>query len=719
MNETDKDDPAAEKPAATPTKRSFNKIALAVALSILLLIGGGVAFTFKFVGDERDRSLQEWQVRMGIVADSRAAAINEWMEQNFANLRELAENASVQLYMTELEQAQAKGPAAVAEVAAQAQYLRNLLIVTAERTGFKPPPAVGEVAANIERAGVAGIGLVDANGIPIASSPGMPPISPAMRIAVAKALEGNPALIDIFVGSSAMPAVGFALPIFGIQDTGARGIGVVIGIRLLDVDLFNRLKQPGATEKTGETYLVRKEGNTVQYLTPLADGTPPLKKTLALDTVNLDGAWALEKPGGFGIKHDYAGAEALIVSRAIANTPWVLIRKVSRTEALSATDTRLTTILTVFLLFLGVVSATIFGVWRHGSSMRALEAAENYRVSSERFQNMSKFMRLVTNSQPTVIVAVDGETRYTFANEPAAREAGISIEDMVGKTMAQVIGPIKAQALAEINKSVLREFERQEHIHYFEIDETPEGEPEIQVIKSVHVPLRGDLDYPPGILMILDDISELSRERQKSERMLHSLINTLVSVVDRRDPFSANHSVRVSEVAKAIAKEMGANDVEMKTVDTAGSLMNLGKIFVPPDILTKTGDLSPDERKMLFSSHLVAADLLEPVTFEGPVVETIRQMGETWDGKGPLGLKGEEILRTARMLAVANAFVGMISPRAYREAMTFEKCSAILLGQTETRYDRKPVTALINFLENRGGMERWAHFRKRPDDMAA
>ena len=71
------------------------------------------------------------------------------------------------------------------------------------------------------------------------------------------------------------------------------------------------------------------------------------------------------------------------------------------------------------------------------------------------------------------------------------------------------------------------------------------------------------------------------------------------------------------------------------------------------------------------------------------------------------------------MLAVANAFVGMISPRAYREAMTFEKCSAILLGQTETRYDRKPVTALINFLENRGGMERWAHFRKRPDDMAA
>jgi HD-GYP domain-containing protein (c-di-GMP phosphodiesterase class II) len=716
MSETE---PAPVAPAEATPKRPINKIVAGAIGAILLLIAGAVVFTFKFVGDERERALQEWQVRLGIVADSRAAAVNEWIEQNFAYLREISENASVQLYVTELVQAQAKGSSAVAEAAAQAQYLRNFLIATAERTGFRPPPAVGEIAANVERAGVAGVGLVDANGAPVSSSPGMPPMSPAMRVAVAKALEGQPTLIDVFLGASAQPAVGFALPIFGIQDTGSKGIGAVIGIRLLGDDLFGRLKQPGASEKTGETYLVRKEGQTVQYLTPLADGTPPLKKALTLDTAALDGAWALEKPGGFGIKRDYAGVESLVVSRAVANTPWVLIRKVSRNEALSATDTRLTTILTVFLLFLGVVSATIFAVWRHGSSIRALESAENFRIAAERFQNMTKFMRLVTNSQPTLIVAVDGETKYTFANEPAAREAGIQAPDMMGKTMAQVIGPIKAQAFAEINKAVLRDFERQEHIHYFEAEDSPADEPQIQVIKSVHVPLRGDRDYPPGILMILDDISELTRERRKNERMLRSLIDTLVSVVDRRDPFSAHHSIRVSEVVKCIAKEMGADDLEMKTADTAGSLMNLGKIFIPPDVLTKTVNLTPEEKKLLFSSHLIAADLLEGVTFEGPVVETIRQMGETWDGKGPLGLKGEEILRTARMLAVANAFVGMVSPRAYRDAMTFEKCCSILLGQMETRYDRKSVTALINFLENRGGMERWAHFREKPDELAA
>jgi len=158
--------------------------------------------------------------------------------------------------------------------------------------------------------------------------------------------------------------------------------------------------------------------------------------------------------------------------------------------------------------------------------------------------------------------------------------------------------------------------------------------------------------------------------------------------------------------------EMGLEELDKMTVDIAGNLMNLGKIFVPADILTKTTDLTAEERALTANAYLTTVDLIEGVTFEGPVVETIRQLGETWDGKGPLGLKDEEIIRTARVLAVANSFIGMISPRAYRGAMPFEKAADILMSETGTRFDRKPVTALINFLENRGGKNRWAHFRE-------
>ncbi|MFQ5765274.1 MAG: HD domain-containing phosphohydrolase, partial [Rhodospirillales bacterium] len=468
--------------------------------------------------------------------------------------------------------------------------------------------------------------------------------------------------------------------------------------------------------KTTETYLVRAKGATVEYLTPLADGTPALKRSMSADTSDLAAAYALQKPGGFAVKRDYAGVDVLAASRPIANLPWVLIRKISRVEALSATDTRLTTMLVVFVLLIVGVAVAIIAVWRHGSSLRATQAAANMKVALERFENMSKFMRVVTNSQPNVIVAVDGETKYTFANEPAAREAGIPAEAMLGKTMASIIGPIKAQTYAAINESVLKNFERETHTLVFGDEDTEE---DFQMVQGDFVPLRGDRDFPPAVLTVLNDITELTHERRRSEKMLRGLINTLVGVVDRRDPYSANHSARVAEAARAIAVEMGLDDVDCRTVDIAGNLMNLGKIFIPAEVLTKTADLTEEEKAAVANAYLVTVDLLADVTFEGPVVDTIRQLGETWDGGGPLGLKEEEILVTARVLAVANAFVGMVSARAYRGAMPFQKAADILLEETGTKLDRRAVTALVNYLENRGGNRRWAHFGEAPEADAA
>ena len=171
---------------------------------------------------------------------------------------------------------------------------------------------------------------------------------------------------------------------------------------------------------------------------------------------------------------------------------------------------------------------------------------------------------------------------------------------------------------------------------------------------------------------------------------------------------------RVANARDEHSREMGLEEPERKTVDIAGSLMNLGKIFIPHELLVKVGNLTSEERHLISNAYLVSVDLLEGVTFDGPVVRTIRQMGETWDGNGPLGLEGEGILRSSRILNVANAFVGMVSARAYRGALTFEKATDILLG-FGSRFDRKPVSALINYLENRGGAEKWACFREKPE----
>lgn len=722
VNDTEERDKASDKATRQleSVNRPINTRMAVIFVSMGLAIAIAVFFAFKFVQNERQRTLQEWQIRLGIVADSRLAEVNTWLDQNFKVMRELAENASLQLYMSELSAA-GSDPAARVDVEAQGTYLRNMLTATAERNGFVPPVAAAQISANVERVGIAGIGLTDAKGTPLSSTSAMPPITGNLRKNIIKALTGEPVLIDAYIGASNLPTIGFVLPVYGIQDdpTGPAGLGTVVGIRVLGSSLFSHLTQPGETAKTAETVIVRRVGNTVQYLSPLSDGTKPLKLSLAITTPDLASAYALKHPGGFAIKRDYAGNDVLVVSRKIANTPWTLIRKIDVSEALAASETRLKTLLTVFVLLIVGVTITIIAVWRHGSSLRAAQAAENFRISSERFKNMSRFMNLISNSQPTAIIAVDANGQYTYVNELAAHQAKLPPEDIIGKTMASVMGPSEASVYEEINAKILKNFEknkdpdacREQHIQTFGDEEDVAH---FRVIKSDHIPLMGDRDYPMGVLMIQEDITALTRERRRSEKMLRQLIDTLLSVVDRRDPFSAHHSLHVAQVSKAIAEEMEITPLETKTVDIAGSLMNLGKIFIPPDLLTKTGNLSDEERKTVTNSYLVSADLLQDVTFEGPVVETIRQLGETCEGTGPLGLKQDDILVTARILAVANAFVAMVSPRAYRDAMTFEKVSNILLEETGTKFDRRSVSALINYLENRGGKEKWAHYRDKP-----
>ena len=83
----------------------------------------------------------------------------------------------------------------------------------------------------------------------------------------------------------------------------------------------------------------------------------------------------------------------------------------------------------------------------------------------------------------------------------------------------------------------------------------------------------------------------------------------------------------------------------------------------------------------------------------------------------PKGLRETDILQNARIVSVANAFLGMVSARAYRQGVPFEKVCGILLGESGTKFDRRAVSALINHVENRGGREGWAHYGQKPADV--
>ena len=115
-------------------RRARNTVLLSAAL-LFAVAAVGVFLAFRFVAAERERDLAGWQVRLGIVADSRAAAVDEWLDQQFGVMRELAENASLQIYLTEMALAQGDATK-VTDVEAQTAYLRNLVTATADTAAY-------------------------------------------------------------------------------------------------------------------------------------------------------------------------------------------------------------------------------------------------------------------------------------------------------------------------------------------------------------------------------------------------------------------------------------------------------------------------------------------------------------------------------------------------------------------------------------------------------
>ncbi|USG62322.1 PAS domain-containing protein [Sneathiella marina] len=688
-----------------------NKAYTSVAIGIVLLLAvvvAGIWGTFRFIDEQRDRDLQNWEIRLGIVAESRAASVEEWLREQKQAIGTLANNASLQVYLTQLVIETNENGNAISDVP-EAGYLINLLNNQAVISGFWEPEEP-EIRANVTRPGRAGIALTDKTGSLLVSSGNMPPLNPNIRAAMAQAGSGQPALIEMYQGIGGDPTMGYVWPVFSVQgeESSQEVIGFVVGVRTVSSSLYPLLFQPGDIMQTAETYLVRREGNLVQYISPLADGTRALERKLSLKDT-LAAAFAVDHPGDFAAANDYLGNNVLVTGRALSGAPWFLVRTVAVQEALAETEERLSTMLGIFILLIVGVAVTVIAVWRHGTSIRASELASRYKGAAEHLKERSEFLKIVTDQQPTTIAVFDAEDKYTFANRVAADDAELSQEEMLGKKVASVLGPVHAKEIIEMTDLVRGDFQPRSMITHLS-----EGDAN-QIIKSDFIPLRS-ARASKEVLTVFQDITDVVKERERREAVLRSLVSTLVAFVDRRDPFSADQSRRVAKVAVAIAGEMKTSEETIRTVDIAGNLMNIGKILVPPDLLTKTKNLSNKEMDTIRNSLVASADLLEEVDFDLPVAATLRQLQENWDGSGqPRGLQGEEIGEAARIIAVANAFVGMVSPRAYRNALGFSAAVRHLLEDADIRFDRKTVSALINFLENRGGREEWQYFSQKPN----
>jgi PAS domain S-box-containing protein len=222
-------------------------------------------------------------------------------------------------------------------------------------------------------------------------------------------------------------------------------------------------------------------------------------------------------------------------------------------------------------------------------------------------------------------------------------------------------------------------------------------------------PLRDEHGAMIAVFGVCRDVTERKRSEESLRRSYDQLretliatVNTLASTVEMRDPYTAGHQRRVTLLACAIAAEMGLTEDQFDGLRMAGLIHDLGKINVPAEILSKPGRISDIEFSLIRYHPQICYDILKKIELPWPVAKIVLQHHERLDGSGyPQGLKGDEIIMEARILAVADVVEAMASHRPYRPALGIELAFKEITTKKGILYDPEAVDACVRLFSEK------------------
>ena len=178
-------------------------------------------------------------------------------------------------------------------------------------------------------------------------------------------------------------------------------------------------------------------------------------------------------------------------------------------------------------------------------------------------------------------------------------------------------------------------------------------------------------------------------------------IDALLNALEMREGYAGEHSKAVVKLSTAVARRMDLSEEEVKQVEQAALLHDIGKIGVPDEILSRREPLDDDEREVM-RKHTLHGELIvfsiESLAHLAPIV---RSQHERWDGKGyPDGLSSEQIPLPSRIVFACDAFHAMTSDKLYRKAMGVEEALVEIEKGSGTQFDPRVVVSLIGTVES-------------------
>ncbi len=199
------------------------------------------------------------------------------------------------------------------------------------------------------------------------------------------------------------------------------------------------------------------------------------------------------------------------------------------------------------------------------------------------------------------------------------------------------------------------------------------------------------------------DITERKQAEEKLKETLDATIETVSKIVEVKDPYTAGHQLRVSQLTTAIAKELNLSPDKIEGIRVASLIHDIGKISVPTEILSKSTTLSDIEFSLIKEHSRIGYNILKAIDFSYPVANIVLQHHEKINGSGyPGGLKGDEILLEAKIICVADVIEAMSSHRPYRPALGIDAALEEITQNRGTLYDLEVVDACLKLFKEKG-----------------
>lgn len=320
----------------------------------------------------------------------------------------------------------------------------------------------------------------------------------------------------------------------------------------------------------------------------------------------------------------------------------------------------------------------------------------------EREQRFFTILRSIGDA----VIATDKEGNVTFLNPMAENLTGFERKKALNNPLAKIF------RIKSLNHKKTYEIDVQNLIK----GNAPKIPDEVFLISqnekktpiSLNIaPIKDEEKNITGVVAAFSDISRrkkaednLRKSMQKIKSSLQETVKAIASIIETRDPYTAGHQHRTTNLACAIAREMNLSPDRIDGLRMAGNLHDIGKITVPAEILSKPGKISEEEYNIIKTHPRVGYDIIKNIEFPWPVAQIVLQHHERIDGSGyPSGIKGDRIILEAKILAVADVTEAMASHRPYRPARRIEQALKEITDNKGKLYDPKVVDACLRVFD--------------------